>query len=140
MSIPDPRCDKEMDLVRAAILLDCLIPGDVKRWPIFSVAVPVSDLWEALDEHQRADLLNWSQALDHLAPEDRFEAIKAVEQTQTHRFSRLLSVVYRAYYTAPAVLEMIRILADSGPREPLPLFDPSLVQRVLATRAGQRRL
>ena len=105
-----------------------------------SKAVPVSDLWVVFDEDQRADLLSCSQALDHLAPEVRFEAIKAVEQTQSHRFARLLSVAHRAYYNAPSVFDIIRILADSEPREPSPIFDPSLVQRVLATKALPRRL
>ncbi|MCA3627089.1 MAG: hypothetical protein IOC49_07590 [Methylobacterium sp.] len=140
MSTPENRCNSETDLARLTILLDCLIPGDAKRWPAFSKAVPVADILEGLEEALRANLTRWLAALDNLRPEVTIRAIAAFERAEPLDFARLLTVVHRAYYTAPAVLDIIRTLADSGPREASPLFDPSLVQRVLATKAGQRRL
>lgn len=140
MSIPENRSISETDLARLTMLLDCLIPGDTKRWPAFSKAVPVVDILEGLDEDLHANLTRWLAALDSLRPEVTIRAIAAVERAEPLDFARLLTVVHRTYYTAPAVLDIIRTLANSGPREPSPIFDPSLVQRVLATKAGQRRL
>lgn len=140
MSIPENRSISETDLARVTILLDCLIPGDATRWPAFSKAVLVDDILEGLEEALHANLKRWSATIDSLRPEATIRIIAAVERAECLDFARLLTAVHRAYYTAPAVLDIIRTLADSGPREASPLFDPTLVQHVLATKAGQRRL
>ena len=54
--------------------------------------------------------------------------------------SRLSAAVYRAYYTTSAVQSVIRDLAESGPREPSPDFDDSMLEQVRAHRRGQRRI
>ncbi len=113
-------------------ILDALIPGDA-RWPRFSAAVEVMVFVAGLDEIQRA-------RLSAIEGDDAPAALAAWERTEPETFALLQKAAHRAYYTAPSVLAVVRRLAEASPREPQDQFDPTLVARVVATAAGQRRL
>ncbi len=114
----------------AAAALDLLIPGDGARWPPFSAAVDAATFAATLEPAL-------SQMLPLLATR---EAIERWQGENAAAFQALLIAAYRAYYTAPYVLEIVRDLADEGPREPGILFDPTLVAGVVAGSRGRRRL
>jgi hypothetical protein len=75
------------------------------------------------------------------APADaRIEAVTAFERDHPTLFAALYERLLTAYYSAPETQARIRALADSGPREPSPHFDPALVAEVVAHQRGKRRL
>jgi hypothetical protein len=81
--------------------------------------------------------------LDTLAtvPADaRIETVTAFERDHPTLFAALYERLLTAYYSAPATQARIRALADAGPREPSPHFDPALVAEVVAHQRGKRRL
>jgi hypothetical protein len=121
-------------------LLDCLLPGDGGRWPAFSRAVDVDGFGAAIAPPLAASLDVWAARVGDLPAEHRTAVIAAIEAAEPVAFQALLTAAYRAYYTALKVLEAVTMLADAGPREPSPHFDPALVATVLATEAGKRRL
>lgn len=123
-----------------ASLLDCLLPGDGGRWPAFSAAADAEAMCAALAPPLVARALEWAQALAAIEPERRSETIAAIETAEPTTFCALLEAAYRFYYSAPAVLAAVEALADSGPREASPHFDPALVARVVTSEAGKRRL
>ncbi len=86
-----------------------------------------------LDEVQRV-------RLSVIQGEDASAALAAWERAEPQSFAHLLKAAHRAYYTAPSVLAVVRQLAEASPREAQNQFDPTLVARVVATAAGQRRL
>lgn len=127
------------DARRVQRLFDILIPGS-EDWPVPSEALPDVDL--VLNDLSAAD----HEALDRLLTriaEDTEAAVAAIrefERTHTEAFARVLSALYSAYYGSPAVKGRIAALAEVGPREASAAFDPALVQTVLRTQAGKRRL
>jgi hypothetical protein len=129
------------DNVAALIaLLDGLIPGDAIRWPPFSAAVPVAEFAEALSSGERQALMAAAAGMTGLSDMASNAAIETWEQAAPDSFAAVLSAAHRAYYTAPAVIDVITTLANAGPREPEPHFDPALITQVVATGAGKRRL
>ena len=142
MSIPETRPGfvDATDAPGFFVLLNCLVPGDGVRWPTFGEAVDIMSFMDSLDLDLRQAVVAWSYRLEIQPPERRVIALKEIEHVDPSCFARLLSQTHRAYYTAPDVHEVVRVLADAGPREPSPLFDPGLVEKVLATNAGKRRL
>ncbi len=120
-------------------LLDRLVPGDAGRWPPFSAAVPVEPFTAALGPGDRQALEATAATMTDLSDMAGNAAIKAWEQAAPTDFAAVLCAVDRAYYTAPAVIEVVTALANAGPREPEPYFDPDLVRQVVTTGAGKRR-
>jgi len=123
-----------------AAVLDALIPGDDGRWPAFSAAVDVAYFAENCAPDIRHSLATLEQKMKGLALAERAPAIAAWETAAPQAFAQLLRTAHRSYYTAPRVLASITALADAGPRETSPQFDPTLVAQVVATSAGRRRL
>jgi hypothetical protein len=121
-------------------LLDGLIPGDARRWPMFSAAVPVEKFTADLGSSDRQALEATAATMTDLSDAAINAAIKAWEQAKPVSFAAVLSTMERAYYTAPAVIEVVTMLANAGPREPKQQFDPALITQVVATGAGKRRL
>ncbi len=119
-----------------ALMLDALVPGDGARWPSFSAAVDVETFEAALAPSLRLTVSTWAATLGD-APAS---ALAYREQEESQAFAALLTAVHRAYYTAPRVLGAVRALADSGPREPSPHFNSTLVAPVIAAERGRRRL
>lgn len=131
----------EADVKALRTLADAILPGDGNRWPSASNAI--DDPRRILREVP-ADEAEWLAALARelaqLPPHSRIEAARAEEARSPARFARAVQAVYRVYYTSAPVLAVVAALADEGPREPSPVFDETLVAKVKATQAGQRRL
>jgi hypothetical protein len=123
-----------------AAWLDGLIPGDPDRWPPFSAAVSVIAFAEALGSSERQALDDIATMTAGLSGPGFHAAIKAWEQATPDSFAAMLGAAHGAYYTAPAVIEVVTALANEGPREPTWHFDPTLVTQVVTTGAGKRRL
>jgi len=124
-----------------AILMDVMIPGDRGKWPCASVALSSrDDLFADLDSVDRDWLAIVAAGIAAAAPQDRARGLAAHEAAAPQTFGRVLAALYRAYYTAPAVRAVVIAIAESGPREPSPFVDPTLVAKVVATRAAARRL
>ncbi|SEQ40949.1 hypothetical protein SAMN05428969_2966 [Devosia sp. YR412] len=70
----------------------------------------------------------------------RRKCIKAFEQAQPALFKRLYGDLLTYFYSTKETAERVRQLADSGPREASPHFDPSLLDAVIANQSGKRRL
>lgn len=122
-------------------LIDVLIPGDGIRWPSASTALSsCDDLFTDLDVADQDWLAPFAAAVAAAAPADRPARVADAEVAAPEAFGRMLAALYRAYYTTPAVRAVVTDLAEAGPREPSPLIDAGLVARVVATRAGARRL
>ena len=54
--------------------------------------------------------------------------LAALEARDPNAFGQMLTLIYRVYYTTEAVQDAVRRLANAGPREPSPCFDPSLLE------------
>ncbi|WP_172122014.1 hypothetical protein [Devosia sp. 919] len=84
-----------------------------------------------------------TQLLSDIAGLDRAAATAEVakfEREHPELFGRLYDGVLVAHYSAAGTQEQVRELANRGPREPSTQFDPPLLDRVIATQAGKRRL
>ena len=126
----------------AAFLLfwDVLQPGD-NHWPAASVAISSADAgWEMILQTDRAWLIAAIQSIAVVAPTSRVPAMQALEQAEPAKFGGVLKALCGAYYAAPAVHEQVRILAERGPRESCAYFDTDLLQQVIETQAGLRRM
>jgi hypothetical protein len=122
-------------------LIDVLVPGDETVWPSASSALSSCEtLFADLDEIDRDWLSELAAAVSALPPADRPRRVADAEAAAPDVFGRCLAALYRAYYTAPAVRAVVTAVAEAGPRELFPLIDAGLVARVVATRAGVRRL
>ncbi len=120
--------------------LDVLLPGG-GAWPAASAAVvDIGTAWRMVAEADRGWLRAAASRIARLAPEDRVAAMQALEQGEADVFNRVLGALYAAYYTTPIVHAQVNRLAEAGPREASPHFDANLVQQVIVTQAGLRRL
>ena len=121
-------------------LLDVLVPGD-GAWPPASAALPDMDAWLAtLSPTVSAWLHAHAPAVFAAGPDGRVALVAKLEHDTPELFGHVLAALYDAYYNTPAAHAEIVRLAEAGPREPSPHFDPSLVATVVATGAGRRRL
>jgi len=121
-------------------ILDALIPGDGARWPVFSAAVPFGPFKAGLSPDARLALAEMGAATLGLPDKDRIEAIALWENSDPDSFGVVLKAAHRAYYTAPRVATAVQTLANAGPREASLQFDIDLVQQVIASDVGRRRL
>jgi hypothetical protein len=80
------------------------------------------------------------ETIEQLTDADRIAAVARFEALDPAAFTAIYDVLLTAHYSAPETQARIRALADAGPREPSPHFDPSLLDQVIATQAGKRRL
>ena len=112
------------------------MPGDGARWPSFSTAVNVAAFEASLAPTLHLEVASWAE----MPGETPTQTLARRELDEPQTFEALLTAVHRAYYTAPRVLDAVRALADSGPREPSRHFDAALVVPVTTTERGQRRL
>ncbi|MET0746012.1 MAG: hypothetical protein ABWY78_21760 [Microvirga sp.] len=120
--------------------MDDLITGNV-HWPSASVAVSNVDIFlMRMSESDRQWAIDCANELVKLPSQARRSFIEAIERDERDAFRRMLKALYEAYYTSPQVIERVRAFAMSGPSEPSPIFDGSLVQNVIRTQAGKRRL
>lgn len=71
---------------------------------------------------------------------ERAPLIAEFEVAHPVLFQRLYGDLLAAYYSAPETAARIRDMADAGPREPSPHFDPSLLDAVITNQSGRRRL
>jgi hypothetical protein len=142
MSIPERAASSQRDeeAQRIALLFDQLIPGDGAQWPAFSEAAEMAGFAGELDPSLQETARAWSDALSAMQPGERNSFLKEKERAEAATFAALLTAAHRAYYSAPAVLETVRRIADAAPREASALFDPTLVQNVMARGAGKRRM
>jgi hypothetical protein len=123
------------------IVGDVLLPGDGDRWPAASRAIDLIGRVPAeFGERDASWLLRIAAEVAARPEAERPDALRSVERAEPLAFERLVSAFFRVYYTSGPVLAAVETLADAGPRETSPHFDPALVMQVLATRAGQRRL
>ena len=123
------------------ILTDLLVPGDGHRWPAASRAInPIGRLIEEFGRTEISWLVNTSARIAALHEDERHAAMLALESTEPALFERLVGAVYWTYYTSVTVMSVIEACAETGPHETSPHFDGTLVAKVLATRAGQRRI
>lgn len=99
----------------------------------------ISNIEIALNQAQKDALAELLGALSNPAAE-RKELIHQFERDQPHLFRRLYGDLITFVYSAPETAERVRRLADQGPREHLSSFDPSLLDAVITTQAGKRRL
>jgi hypothetical protein len=123
-----------------SLVLDDLIPGDGQRWPPFSGTVDTAAFVAGLGAEGSAFLTGLAAEIVALPQDARSAELKRLEHESRAAFQALLKAAYAAYYTAPSVLAVIRAVADEGPREPSPLFDPDLVAPVIAAGRAERRL
>lgn len=122
-------------------LADGVLPGDGGRWPAASTAiVPIGRVLQEIAEGDAPWFLALSAQVAATPAADRAALLQSVEAAEPARFERALGALYRAYYTSALTLAAVAALAEAGPHEPSPYFDPDLVRQVLATQAGRRRL
>jgi hypothetical protein len=116
---------------------DILIPGGAD-WPAASSAVadPVMVL-SVLSDADRSWVEAQARAVAREPLTRRVDAVRRLEQQAPEEFARILSALYGIYYTSPAAQARVRQIAEAGPREPSPHFDPTLVMRVRTTQAGR---
>ena len=123
-----------------ARLLDLLVPGD-EVWPSASVALAgVEAVTQGLDPAPRAWLQRQADRLATLPDTDQIEALRTLERAEPELFAGVLQALYVAYYSTGAVQAVIGRLAAAGPREPSPMFDTGLLNAVIASQRGRRRL
>jgi hypothetical protein len=120
------------------LLTDILIPGHEPAWPAASRVL--SDPALLVPPQDRELVMALCEELERAAVANRRELVAAFERDHGAVFGRLLRAVYRAYYASGAVMTRVRDIADSAPRETSPHFDPSMLERVMTTQAGKRRL
>jgi hypothetical protein len=133
-----PSIKNSDDTVR--ILMDELIRGNM-HWPCASLALADTDIFlNKLPEADREWLLEHARVLRELSAAARRSFIEGLERDDRATFHRVLKALYAAYYTSPQVIERVIAFAMSGPAEPSPVFDGTLVQNVIRTQAGKRRL
>ena len=123
-----------------AVLLDHLVPGE-GGWPAASDAI--ADPASVSGQLARADQA-WLEAralaLLSVPAAARVDALKRLEAAEPGPFGRVLQALYQAYYNTEGAQAQVSRLAEAGPREDSPFFDLSLLDRVIATQAGRRRL
>jgi hypothetical protein len=121
-------------------LVDNLITGNV-HWPCASIAISdTEDFLTRMSERDQEWVFNFAKELGAVPSHMQRSALEAVERDERETFRRVLKALYEAYYTSPRVIERVKAFAMSGPNEPSPIFEGSLVQNVIRTQAGKRRL
>lgn len=140
-----------MSNARLTALLDTLLPGDGADWPAagsHGLADRLRELARTLDA---VDALAW--LLDRL-PEDfaeaaaevREDALRALEAEDPEAFGRIVTAAYSAYYTDPAIRDVIERLTGYENRPPQPKgyalepFDERLLDKVRARKPFWRKV
>ncbi|KMK64894.1 hypothetical protein [Puniceibacterium sp. IMCC21224] len=125
-------------------LLDTLLPGDGTDWPAAGAQGLAARMTELA-----ADLPGGAEALDTVlgALPDGFSGLDAapredilreIETNMPERFDAVVTAAYNAYYTNPAIRDVIERLSGYENRPPQPLgytlepFDESLLDAVKA--------
>ncbi len=126
------------------LLLDTLLPGDAARWP----AAGAQGLAPRMQDQAR-DLPGGNAALravlDHL-PDDfaardqmaREAVLRGIETALPHAFDTVVTAAYNAYYTDPAIRDVVaaRTGFANHPPQPqgfeLPPFDAARLAQVRA--------
>lgn len=126
------------------VLLDTLLPGDSGDWPAAGT--------HGLAERSRklaAEMPGGTEAMETILkslPEDfsdtaaaqRELQLREIEAAQPDAFGKLVTAAYNAYYTDPAIRDIIERLTgyENRPPQPqgyaLPPFDESLLDQVKA--------
>jgi hypothetical protein len=120
---------------------DTILPGDGIRWPAARIALgDPARVLALLSSDDAAWLLEFARRLAASRHETRGAIAAQAERDQPEPFARSVQALYRLYYTSDAVQRVVAALADAGPREASQNFDPTLLTRVVARKAGQRRL
>jgi hypothetical protein len=120
--------------------MDDLITGNM-HWPCASIAVlDTEHFLMRMSERDQDWVINCAKELGELPSHGRRGALEAIERDERETFRRVLKALYEAYYTSPRVIERVKAFAMSGPSEPSPIFEGSLVQNVIRIQAGKRRL
>jgi len=125
-------------------LLDTLLPGDGADWPAagaHGVAARMDDLAAGApggSEALAAVLEALPADFESRPPEDRETLLRRIDADDPDRFARVVTAAYNAYYTDPAVRDVIERLTGYENRPPQPLgydlppFDESLLDAVKA--------
>ncbi len=130
----------EIERIALAVFYDVLLPGE-EGWPAASVALGSLDLvWKAVHPADRTWLRDAADNIAALPLDARPPAMAALELAEPGRFGHILAVLYAAYYSTVLVHDQVTVLAKAGPREPSDTFDTTLLQHVIATQAGRRRV
>ena len=128
------------DLATVYDFIDDLIMGD-EHWPCASQAISDAELFlEQLSDHDRIWTVQKARRVSSESPSARPNSLEAIALAEPETFQRVLKALYGTYYTATRVVAQVRELASSGPREPSSSFDPTLLNKVIRTQAGKRRL
>lgn len=126
------------------VLLDTLLPGDGADWPaagaqglaarMTELAAGVPDGTEALE----AVLDSVPEGFAAMTPDQREDVLRGIEADMPERFDAVVTAAYNAYYTDPAVRDVIERLTGYENRPPQPEgyalepFDESLLDAVKA--------
>ena len=125
-------------------LLDTLLPGDGTDWPAagaHGLGARMTELAAGIPDGTEA-LATVLEALPEgfiaMTPEDREEALRAIEADMPGPFDAVVTAAYNAYYTDSAVRDVIERLTGYENRPPQPRgytlepFDESLLDAVKA--------
>jgi hypothetical protein len=121
-------CDDDL----LAAWSDKMLPGD-GAFPSASAAI--NDFGDVRARLEASDL-RWLAQQAPLAMDDPAQ----LARQDAAAFERVLAALYGVYYATAPVLEVVRELAQAGPRDDAALFDPALLGRVIKAQAGKRRL
>jgi enoyl-CoA hydratase/carnithine racemase len=116
------------------ILLDAMIPGQSNRWPAAADVIDMDRVAESI-----ASRLGDHAATLPLDGDDAPEWLARLAAASPAMMRAVTEVVYSAYYASAPVQAAIRDLAESGPRDPSPHFEETLLAQVRARAAQQRR-
>ncbi|WP_459628043.1 hypothetical protein [Alsobacter sp. R-9] len=116
-------------------VLDAMIPGHANRWPAAADVLDAGRMAQAV-----ADALGPQGAAVIATAANGASALATLSRTAPDSARRLCEIVYRAYYTTPAVQAVIRELAEAGPRDASPDFDETLLAAVRGRQGGPWRM
>ncbi|EPX85462.1 hypothetical protein [Salipiger mucosus] len=129
---------------RLTALIDTLLPGDGGDWPSAGALglgprmAEMAALAPGGSEALEGVLAGLPEGFAEAAPEEREAALTALEEADPARFGKVVTAGYNAYYTTPAVRDVIERLTgyENRPPQPkgyeLPPFDERLLETVRA--------
>ena len=122
------------------VFCDILIPCNAE-WPSASTALgDIAPETLGQVEEDAVWLREKSEILAQAPKASRAAMMLDLERSDPEVFGRVVSALYGAYYTSAAAHACVGRLASASPHEESPYFDPALLERVIATKAGLRRL